>query len=151
MKRRQNYSFSQRAKELGFRSGLEEQIAGQLSALGVEAKYEQEKIAFITPARPAKYTPDWILPNSVVIETKGQFKVADRQKHLHIKQQHPDVDIRFVFSYSKGKISKGSKTTYAMWCDKHGFLYADKWIPEEWINEAPCEKRKTALKEATQQ
>lgn len=54
-----------------------------------------------------------------------------------IRKQYPLYDIRFVFSDSKAKISKGSKTTYGDWCNKHGFLYADKLIPEEWLNENP--------------
>jgi len=53
---------------------------------------------------------------------------------LWIKEQ-TDFDIRFVFSSSKAKIRKGSKTSYADWCNKNGFLYADKLIPEEWFNE----------------
>ena len=52
-----------------------------------------------------------------------------------VKQQHPELDIRFVFSNSRQKISKQSKTTYGMWCEKHGFLYADKTVPQEWLNE----------------
>lgn len=31
------------------------------------------------------------------------------------------------------KISKGSKTSYADFCNKNGFLYADKEIPDEWL------------------
>jgi hypothetical protein len=30
-------------------------------------------------------------------------------------------------------LSKKSSTTYAEWCDKHGFLWCHKEIPEEWI------------------
>ena len=37
--------------------------------------------------------------------------------------------------WSKAKIRKGSKTTYGMWCDKHKFLYADKDVPQDWIEE----------------
>ncbi|API58493.1 hypothetical protein BSL82_03555 [Tardibacter chloracetimidivorans] len=45
------------------------------------------------------------------------------------------LDIRFVFSRSSSPIYKGSKTTLGAWCEKNGFLYADKTIPEEWIKE----------------
>ena len=76
-----------------------------------------------------------ILSNGIIVESKGRFVTADRKKHLLIKKQHPTLDIRFVFSNSKAKINKGSKTTYGDWCDKHGFLYADKLIPEEWLYE----------------
>ena len=33
------------------------------------------------------------------------------------------------------KILKGSKTTYADWCNRYGFLYHLKLIPSEWIDE----------------
>ena len=70
---------------------------------------------------------------ALVIETKGRFVTADRQKHILIKEQHPDLDIRFLFQNSKARISKSSKTTYADWCRKHGFQFADKVVPEEWL------------------
>jgi len=82
-----------------------------------------------------KYTPDFLLPNGIIIETKGRFTPADRMKHLAIQKQHPNLDIRFVFSNSKSKLRKGAKTTYADWCDKNGFLYADKDVPQEWLDE----------------
>ena len=34
-----------------------------------------------------------------------------------------------------GKIYKGSKTTYSQWCEKHGFKWAGKEIPQSWIDE----------------
>jgi hypothetical protein len=119
----------------GFKSGLEEKINKQLEKHGIFDVYEKVKIEYTVPSRKAKYTPDWVLPNRIIVETKGRFIVADRQKHLFIKAQHPELDIRFVFSNSKAKISKTSQTTYAMWCEQHGFKYADKEIPLEWINE----------------
>jgi len=91
------------------------------------AKYEVNEVR--------TYTPDFELPNGIIIESKGRFVAADRKKHLLVQRQFPELDIRFVFSNSKGKISKGSKTSYADWCDKHGYIYADKLIPEEWIKE----------------
>ena len=116
----------------GYRSGLEDRISKQLKALSVPVKYEEFKIKYqVNEVRT--YTPDFELPNGIIIESKGRFVVADRKKHLLVQKQHPDLDIRFVFYNSRGKINKGSKTTYGMWCDKHGFLYADKLIPEEWI------------------
>lgn len=74
-----------------------------------------------------------VYKEDLIIETKGRFVTADRQKHLLIKKQHPDLDIRFLFQNSRARISKTSKTTYADWCRKHGFIYADKVIPEEWL------------------
>lgn len=124
----------QRAIVAGYRSGLEETISLQLASLAVPVLYETEKIRYeVNEVR--SYTPDFKLPNGIIIESKGRFVAADRKKHLLIQKQHIFLDIRFVFSNSKAKLTKGSKTTYGDWCTKHGFLYADKLIPEEWIKE----------------
>lgn len=118
----------------GYRSGLEEKISDQLKSIGVPVQYESFKIQYeVHEIR--SYTPDWKLPNGIIIESKGRFLLEDRKKHLLIKKQYPDLDIRFVFSNSKAKIRKGSPTSYGDWCKKNGFLYADKLIPEEWIKE----------------
>lgn len=119
----------------GFRSGLEERIAQELLEAGVGFTYEDRVIEYLKPAKVARYTPDFVLENGIIVETKGRFLTADRQKHLLIKKQHPELDIRFVFSRSKERISKQSKTTYADWCTKHGFIFADANIPEEWLQE----------------
>jgi hypothetical protein len=119
----------------GFRSGLEERVSEQLAFLNILDCYEIKKIPFVQPAKNRNYTPDFWLPNGIIVETKGVFTVQDRQKHLLIKEQYPDLDLRFVFSNSKNKLRKGSKTTYADWCNKYDFIFADQLIPEEWINE----------------
>lgn len=118
----------------GYRSGLEDKVSKQLQESGVSFEYETLKIQYeVNETR--RYTPDFILPNGIIIETKGRFVAADRKKHLLIQQQHSHLDIRFVFSNSRAKLSKGAKSTYAEWCEKHGFLYADKEIPQEWLDE----------------
>tara|TARA_R110000803_G_scaffold92433_3_gene159912 strand:+ start:2114 stop:2509 length:396 start_codon:yes stop_codon:yes gene_type:complete len=116
----------------GYRSGLEDDISEDLKVRGVSFKYETLKIKW-TLLENKTYTPDFILPNGIIIESKGRFVAADRKKHLKVKEQHPKLDIRFVFSNSRGKLSKGAKSTYGDWCDKHGFTYADKRIPDEWL------------------
>ncbi len=121
------------AKKKGFRSGLEEQVANQIKAKGLKVEYEQTKISYVIPESKHTYTPDFVLPNGVIIESKGRFLLEDRKKHLLIKAQQPHLDIRFVFTSSSAKISKGSKTNYADWCVKNGFLYADKFIPDNWF------------------
>ena len=123
----------------GFRSGLEEKVAAQLKEAGISVCYEQHKLTYEKPAKVHTYTPDFILPNGIVIETKGWFVSADRQKHLLIRDQHKDLDLRFVFSNPNNRISKLSKTTYGMWCSRYGFLFAAKTIPTEWLN-APTDE-----------
>lgn len=118
----------------GYRSGLEQKVLDSLKHRKCNASYECFKIEWEDLAYRT-YTPDFLLPNGVIIETKGRFTPEDRRKHLVIKKQHPDLDIRFVFSNSKSKLRKGAKTTYASWCERYGFMYADRDVPQEWIDE----------------
>jgi len=118
----------------GYRSGLEHVVLDSLKSRKCSAQYECFKIEW-EDLNYRTYTPDFLLPNGIIIETKGRFLPDDRKKHLSIKKQHPDLDIRFVFSNSNSKLRKGAKTTYADWCTKNGFLYADKDVPQEWIDE----------------
>ena len=136
MSRKKPLTVRQVALKHGFRSGLEDKIAESLIVAGIPFEYEKLVIGYVQPAKDRKYTPDFVLlNNNIIIESKGRFITADRQKHLMIKEQLPDLDIRFVFSNSKAKLSKLSQTTYGMWCDKHGFKYADKDIPSAWLKE----------------
>jgi hypothetical protein len=118
----------------GYRSGLELKVKDFLIEHSIPVKYECLKIEW-EDLMYRTYTPDFILPNGIIIETKGRFTADDRRKHISIKKQHPKLDIRFVFESSKRKLSKGAKTTYAKWCEKNKFQFCDRVIPEEWIQE----------------
>jgi hypothetical protein len=135
MATKRSLTAKQVAAKYGFRSGLEERVAEQLDKAGIDYTYEQVKLNYIKPASKHVYTPDFVLSNGIVIETKGRFLLADRQKHILVKKHNPTLDIRFVFSNSNARISKTSTTTYAQWCIKNGFKYADKMIPKEWLDE----------------
>tara|TARA_B110000261_G_C12865879_1_gene270344 strand:- start:89 stop:514 length:426 start_codon:yes stop_codon:yes gene_type:complete len=123
----------------GWRSGLEESLAADLRSKGITYKFEPTTLKYNVPERVARYTPDfWVTTRTgkvIVIESKGQFFTKTRQLMLLVKAQHPDLDIRMVFSRSKQTISKTSSTSYAMWCQKHGFPFADKLVPQEWLDE----------------
>ena len=123
----------QSALKAGYRSGLEQDNAKHLEGYNVDYEYEKFKIKFT--AKPRTYTPDFRLSNGIIIETKGRFIPSDRSKHLLVKEQHPELDIRFVFSNSNQRLSKTSTQTYGGWCDRHGFLYANGLIPVEWLKE----------------
>ncbi len=130
-------------KSLGkFRSGLEVDNATFLKNKRIDYQYESVRIEWVISH---KYLPDFILPNGIVIETKGRFVSADRRKHLQIKKQHPEIDIRFVFSNSKAKLYKGSKSTYADWCIKNDFKFDDKLIPAAWLKEETNEASLNSL------
>ena len=123
----------------GYRSGLEIKVKDYLKDKNVMFKYEAIKIEW-EDLMYRTYTPDFILQNGIIIEVKGRFTSDDRRKHVAIKQQHPNLDIRFVFENSRRKLSKGAKSTYATWCERNKFLYADRVIPEEWLKEKGVDK-----------
>ena len=115
-----------------YRSGFESKLAHQLKRSGVDFEYETLSIEY---QRLSTYTPDFILPNGIIIEAKGVWTVEDRAKHLLVREQHPHLDIRLVFMRASNKINKKSKTTYAMWCERKGIKYADKVIPKSWLSQ----------------
>ena len=119
----------------GYRSGFEHKVADQLTEAKIKFEYENTVIKYIKPQTNHTYTIDFTLPNGILVETKGRWVLEDRKKHMLIKDQHPELDIRMVFQNPRGKIRKGSKTTYADFCDKHGIIWAEKTVPEEWYAE----------------
>lgn len=133
-----------------YRSKFEEKVAESLEEQNVPYEYESHKIEYEVPSRKAKYTPDFRLPNNIIVEAKGLFDASDRAKHLLIKAQHPEIDIRFCFQRASTRLRKGSPTSYAMWCEKHGFKYCEKTIPEEWIKESASDTTGTESLKASE-
>ena len=119
----------------GYRSGFEHKVSDQLKENKIKFEYETTVIPYIKPETNHTYTIDFTLPNGILVETKGRWVPEDRKKHLLIKNQHPELDIRIVFMSGKTKIRKGSKPTYGMFCDKHGIIWAEKEIPKSWFSE----------------
>jgi hypothetical protein len=106
-------------------------VASALTRAGVHHSYESMKLNY---TKECKYTPDFVLDNGIILEVKGYWIASDRTKHLRVREAHPDLDIRFVFQRATNTLNKTSKTTYADWCDKHGFLWCQGDIPKEWMN-----------------
>ena len=114
-----------------FRSGLEEQVAKLLEGLGVTYEYESTRVPYTIQHH---YSPDFILPNHVLLETKGYWDAKDRRKILAVKKDNPYLDLRMVFQSPYNKINKNSKTTYAKWCEKHDIPWTSYHnIPLEWL------------------
>ena len=133
------------ARKYGYRSGLEHKVALNLKEQKIVYLYEAIKIEWEDLAYRT-YTPDFVLPNGLIIETKGMFTAADRRKHIAIKKQHPKLDIRFVFENSRRKLRKDAKSSYAEWCIRYGFLYYDRIIPEDWLKEKGRNKHPKFIK-----
>jgi len=123
----------------GYRSGLEVKTAQQITDAGHEVAYETDKVKYTWPKRQSTYTPDFKLPSSdggfFYVETKGIWSTEDRQKWHLLHEQHPEIDFRLVFSNQNARLYKRSPTTYAAYCDRHNFTYANKVIPQEWLDE----------------
>lgn len=119
-----------------YRSGLEGKMATLLKGLRVDFKYE-DKTQILHYERPAtfhKYYPDWIV-EGMVLETKGIWLPDDREKILFVIGQNPGIDLRMVFQNPKLPIYKGSKTTYAMWCDKKKIKWGTLADVPQWIKD----------------
>jgi hypothetical protein len=121
-----------KAKEKGYRSNFEYEVAKKLSYHKVDFEYESLKLDYTITKT---YTPDFVLPNGIIVEAKGYWSPTDRQKILTIIEQHPELDLRMVFQKPHLKISKRSKTTYAKFCDRKGIKWAAYSIPSEWVAE----------------
>ena len=115
-----------------YRSQFEKIVAVKMAQDGGVFKYETIRLPYVPKVR--HYTPDFYIPETdIYIEAKGRLTREDRTKMILIKQQHPECDIRFVFANAKNKLYKNSKTTYSDWCNKHGFDWAEKTVPREWL------------------
>ena len=144
-----------------YRSQLEKEIAEQLSEAGVPFEFEGSRLPYVVPQRTAHYLPDFRVGN-IIIEGKGRFGTANfkraggrqfftisedgakhRKKLLLVREAHPHLDIRLVFSRPGTPIRKGSKTTYAMWADENGFPWCKQGqLPAEWINDLKKEAKR---------
>jgi hypothetical protein len=110
-----------------------------LIASGISYVYEAVKVFFVPPAKTRSKTWDWLITNKSgytwVAETKGYWPRATRLKETEAIKQNPNVDVRYIFQRANTPIGKGSKTTYAKWCDKHDILWAEGTIPLAWLDE----------------
>ena len=119
-------------KSHGFRSNFELNVAQQLVKKKIAYDYEKHPIQYI---KECTYTPDFYLKKyGFFVEVKGQFTASDRGKHLLIKKQQPELDIRLLFLNANSKLYKGSKTTYGRWCDRYDIKWCDKFLPKEWLD-----------------
>lgn len=114
------------------RSSFEDTLEETLRSQGVPFGYETEAFPYV---KYHKYTPDFVFYDTrILVEAKGFFTGADRSKVLLAREaiEQEGWELRFVFQKPFNKLSKTSKTTYAAWCERHGFVWADTVIPKEW-------------------
>ena len=115
------------------RSSYEERIVAALNEEGAEYEYETYEVDYIVKK---VYVPDFIFPDKkLMVEAKGYFSPQDRSKMLKVREVLDDGwEVRFVFEKAHNKLTARTNTTYAKWCERHGFLWAEGMIPEEWYS-----------------
>jgi hypothetical protein len=127
------------------RSKFEARVAKSLKDRGCKFEYETHTYNYGIEVPNAEcedcggraitdqwYTPDFFLPNGIVVETKGKFTAEHRRKHLAVREAHPDLDLRFCFMRDN-KIHRKSQTRYSDWAENNGFKYSIGDIPDEWL------------------
>lgn len=115
-----------------FRSKYEQTIYENVVDSGLTVEFEPFKLPYLMKGN---YLPDFVLPNGIIVEAKGYFDSRARAKMVAVKKHNPHLDIRFVFMNSRTKLRKGSQATYADWCKKYGYPFADGMIPLKWFEE----------------
>lgn len=125
-------------KTIKVRSNLEVKLSAILNETDKVWEYEVTTIPYIVPESSHKYTVDFTLLNGVLIEGKGYLSNhQERTKYVLLKQQYPDLDLRFVFD-QPNKLCGGTKYSHAKWADKWGFRWCsirDTEQIQSWINE----------------
>lgn len=125
--------------ERKLRSKLELKFEALLQEFKVEYGYEVTKIPYKVPESDHTYLVDWTINNGIFIESKGYLSdYAERRKYILLKEQHPDLDLRFVFD-NPLKLCGGTKMTHGAWATKSGFKYCsikDAETIKQWVEES---------------
>ena len=136
-----------------YRSKFEERVAKDLTNTKVKFEYESKEIIYNKRTNrklvcldcgsthvliKAKYTPDFILENGIIIEAKGYFRSTDRSTIESVVKQYPELDIRMLFQID-GWANKSKTVKYSQWCKKRKIKYAIGKIPIEWVRESKSE------------
>lgn len=115
---------------MSYKSGFERTIAANLAMRGVEFSYEELRLPYTLQG---EYRPDFVIKSSgIIVEAKGFLDRDSKRKMIAVKQQHPELDIRFLFQQADKKM-QGSKKTHGEWATRNGFKYAEGEIPDDWL------------------
>ena len=116
-----------------FKSKLEEQVWKILKSNFPSVKYEPDKFKYIQPEKERTYIPDFKTgKRNIYLEAKGKLDLDTRQKMVWFRDSNPTIRIIFLFMNPDNKITKRSKTTYAMWATDNGFEWLD--FRKDWLN-----------------
>lgn len=128
-KKRSRPSNKQVKKKITFRSKFEVSVAKDLESRGISFEFESLIVPYTLHCT---YKPDFLLPNGIIVETKGVLDADVKRKMLAAKLQNKELDIRFLFMSST---SKKNKVKWERWCRNNNYEYAYDVVPESWLEE----------------
>ena len=129
-------------KTVKVRSKLETILAKVLNDTECSWSYEITKIPYMIPESHHTYTVDFTVGNGLLIEGIGYLSDhQERHKYVLLKEQHPTLDLRFVFD-NPNKLCGGTKYTHAKWADKYGF----KWCSIKDVDQIKSGENETNAK-----
>ncbi len=105
------------AREWGFDSGVEVEVAALFDNWGVDVAREGTTYPYLDQAGQWRsWRPDFTTPTGTAIEVKGRVFPGACAKIEAVLAQHPDLDLRLVFQDPFQHVSKGGPT-HAEWAD----------------------------------
>lgn len=133
------------------RSNYEERVGVSITTHGVQFEYEPWLCAYYSSVRGSTcadcggnqilklrwYTPDFVLPNGLIIEAKGKLTGANRTKILDILDTSEYItrdNFRLLFMEDNKYGSAGRR--YSDWAEQYGIVYHVSRIgevPESWL------------------
>ena len=139
-------------KQKRYRTDFEAITAEQLQSWDISFEYEPARLRYKDNDGRKRITrPDFHLkPKSndphggMFVEAKALLKHDHLARYECLKEQRPDLDIRFVFEEPDRAISHYSLdngegetrvVSYSEWADMNGFKWAGETVPKAWIKE----------------
>ena len=128
------------------RSKFETRVGIDLEERGIAFEYELESYKYKAKPYNAKcedcngknvfetrsYTPDFFLPNGVIVEAKGRWRPKERKILKALQESNPELDIRMLFMRDNWLTTKHLQR-YSDWCNKNNIEYAVGRVPESWL------------------
>ncbi len=130
-----------------YRNPEEKRLAKFLELSDIPFTYEEDKLKYTLPASKHTYCPDFKVQKKdgsyMYLEYKGGpqrhmphsgLSVNCRRKMVAVRAQNADLDVRFVFSNAKLKVTpKG--VTYGEWATINEFKWCEQTLPDSWLAE----------------
>jgi hypothetical protein len=128
---------SKSGRTFNVRSGFERDIGQLLDREGFDFDYESTKFRYPFPIPGAYceycydesrihkdriYTPDFVI-GDIYLECKGKLTAAERKKFEAIRDEWPELDLRFLFMRDNW-LTKAHKSRYSDWAKRIGYPYS---------------------------